>query len=463
MIEHYVVLDTNIVLLDHSNLISIGKKATIVLPETVLAEIDSFKTNMGELGFQARAFSRMLSNASSSEIASNHRCTWEERLVQGVKVHLVSMKEYPKIDSNSGSIYKDIKTIHVAQYYTNNYNNINKEKVTFMTNDLNCGFYARAKGVVTREYKAVQQVNFNFTKRLILKPEIFATLQDTEILKLDSKYAPENYNYIFINKDSQQEQGAIIFKNRIQVIDKEEEKSLRKQAVSPIGFEQLLLSKAILTKEIDVVVCEAKAGTGKTLVSISNAMKLLSGNNQYRSIIYVRASIDDVDKAEEVGFLSGNAEKFEVYFNPLMDSLDRIVRNTSKSTKQGKELDEEIEQKVNKMIKKYNINCLTGLGMRGRTFDNAIIIIDEVQGQSKASLQKMLTRVGRGCKVVIIGSQKQIDNPYVTKYNNGLSVLLDEATKGQKAVCIYATQLNKVVRSKFSEWSEDVFTKAANN
>ena len=81
------------------------------------------------------------------------------------------------------------------------------------------------------------------------------------------------------------------------------------------------------------------------------------------------------------------------------------------------------------------------------------------QGQSKASLQKMLTRIGKDCKVIIIGSQRQIDNQYVTKFNNGLSVLMNEATKPQPLIHLHAVNLSKVIRSNMAEWAENIFSK----
>jgi len=107
----------------------------------------------------------------------------------------------------------------------------------------------------------------------------------------------------------------------------------------------------------------------------------------------------------------------------------------------------------------YNITAMTGLNLRGRTFTNKIIIIDEVQGQSKASLQKMLTRVGKDCKLILTGSNNQIDSPYVTKYNNGLSVLLNECLKPQDLISLYAIKLSRVIRSPMAEFAESAFTK----
>jgi len=189
-------------------------------------------------------------------------------------------------------------------------------------------------------------------------------------------------------------------------------------------------------------------------------MRLIKGNNPYDSIVYIRASIDDVEKIEEMGFRSGNDEKVNPYFTPVEDSLEHIMR-AKYPKKKGSQLDYEamIQSKIVDAYEKYSIQLLTGLGLRGRTFTNAIIIIDEVQGQSKASLQKMLTRIGKDCKVIIIGSQRQIDNEYVTKFNNGLSVLMNETTKPQPLIHLHAVNLSKVIRSNMAEWAEEVFSK----
>lgn len=189
-------------------------------------------------------------------------------------------------------------------------------------------------------------------------------------------------------------------------------------------------------------------------------MALINRNNPYESIIYIRASINDVEQVEEVGFLPGLEEKFAVYYHPIKDAIEHIARKKFSASKlKGSELEAAIQEEVVSLIAKYRIQFMTGLGMRGRTFTNCIAIIDEVQGQSNASLQKMLTRFGSGCKVIIIGSQRQIDNPYVTKFNNGLSVLLDAAAKPQSLINIFAINLHKVVRSKMAEWAERLFTK----
>jgi PhoH-like ATPase len=110
------------------------------------------------------------------------------------------------------------------------------------------------------------------------------------------------------------------------------------------------------------------------------------------------------------------------------------------------------------MRKKYGIEAMIGLGLRGRTFSDTVAIIDEAQNMSKASLQKVLTRFGKNCKVIVIGSNRQIDNPYITKYTNGLSVVLDAATKQTSTINMHVVPLTKVLRSDIAEWAENIFS-----
>jgi len=185
---------------------------------------------------------------------------------------------------------------------------------------------------------------------------------------------------------------------------------------------------------------------------------------EYGGILYIRVSVDDVPKEEEIGFLSGNDEKLAPYLHPLDDTLDFLARARNKAPKnRGKEYEEKIAMIIEEMKERYNIRGMIGLGMRGRTFDNEVIIIDEAQNMSKASMQKILTRIGKNCKVIVIGSNKQIDNPYITKYTNGLSTLLDASTREHNNIRMYAVTLDKVVRSSIAEFAEDIFSKKGNN
>jgi len=117
-----------------------------------------------------------------------------------------------------------------------------------------------------------------------------------------------------------------------------------------------------------------------------------------------------------------------------------------------------IAEKVEKLRSDCSITGMITLGMRGRTFNDTVAIIDEVQNMSKSSLQKVLTRFGRNCKIILIGSNKQIDNAYITKFTNGLSVVLDSCRTVHADLRLHAVTLTKVLRSPLAEWAERIFS-----
>ena len=450
------VLDTNILLLDAYNLINLGKDGSfIVIPSTVIDEIDSKKSGTSEIAFQARQFGRLLSKATVVKKEVDGILFKLELKLEDTSIFIIDPISYPSYKDTEPSIVRDRQIIHAASLIARRYaQNI----TTFISNDVMCRIRAQAEGLTTSDLKVVDNVDMSFMAKVEVPYEVFAKLHNMPILEADPAYEIYKYNYIFIEPESGQTKLATVTNGFIQVLGKETEKELRAQDLSPINSGQLFLSKAIQDRLVDIVVCEAKAGSGKTAVALSNAIKLVKAG-AFQSIHYIRASIDDVDKVEEIGFLSGNDDKVAVYLHPLEDTLDLIIRNRYKDSKtKGAELEDKIAEGIEKLRETCHIQAMIGLGMRGRTFNNTVAIIDEAQGMSKASLQKVITRFGKNCKIIIIGSNNQIDNPYLNKYTNGLSTLLDACTKNHDTVRLHAVSLPKVVRGPIAEFAENLFS-----
>ena len=457
----YKVLDTNILLLDANNLTTLGQDGSIiVLPETVIDEMDSKKSGLNELAYQAREFGRLLTKAKKVRNSTQEDLIVTVLEYNGVTIHVVSSQEYPDYKEAAPNIVNDRKIIEIAVQY----NNIYYAQVTFVTNDVMCKLRAESLGITTQDLKEVETTEFEFTKTMEVANDLFTVLHDTNIALVDPDYKIENYNYVFTATDTAQVKFAHISPSGlIKVIGKDTEKEIRdtkRQPVPPINSEQLMLSRAILEPTIDVIVCEALAGSGKTITALSNAMRLVSTNSPYDSITYIRATVSDLDQAEEVGFLPGLEEKFAPYLHPVQDSLDFIARKQRPRQKAQKidEYEAQVEEAVQELRTRYNITAMTGLGLRGRTFTDSVVIIDEAQNMSKASLQKVLTRFGKNCKIIIIGSNRQIDNAYINKYNNGLSVILNDCTVKSELVKKHAITLHRVVRSPLAEWAEGIFS-----
>lgn len=453
----YSVLDTNILLLDANNLLTLGQTSTIVLPETVLDEIDSKKSGFTELAFQAREFGRLLTQATKLETINDGNLIINKLQLDQVSIEVVSLKSYPDYSDTETNIINDRKIIEVALAYQTT----NRKPLTFISNDVMCRLRASSMGLDTIDLKQVELSSIEFTRYIKVDSATLATLHNAQITTVVPDHKPENFNYMFEDSYTGQIKLANIRNGLIDILGKETETELRKQDAPPQNSGQLFLSRAIQNPLINVVVCEAMAGSGKTVTALSNAVALVK-KGKYSSITYIRASVDDVDKAEEIGFLSGNDEKVQVYLHPLEDTIDFLVRSNYKDSKlKAQDYEDMIAEKVAEYKSKYRIEGMIGLGLRGRTFTNTVAIIDECQNMSKASLQKVLTRFGKDCKVILIGSNRQIDNAYITKYTNGLSTVLAACKEEDPRIKLHAVPLTKVLRSDIAEWAEHIFSKGA--
>ena len=449
-----IVVDTNIILLDIGNLYALAQRypdCTICIPETVVEELDSKKDLQNVLGYQARSFGRLVakSTSSTSPLTRKIKETSYES-PDKLTFSIISSNKYPSECNDSGKLSNDNKIIYIA----------NELDALLVSNDIMCRIRAQAKGVPVTDFKDVENINVKFTQELTVPPTDFKALHLKSIHEVDPDYKSFYFSYVFKDSSNGSTKLGIIINDTIKVIGKETEKELRTQEINPRNKEQLILSALIQDPTTDITVCESRAGSGKTLVAISNAMKLADLHRQYESIIYLRNTVNDVgNKDEEIGFLSGNDEKIQGYLYPFYDSLSSIIRNKpGLKDKPKRHIEETYEREMEALINKYDMTPMVALGLRGRTLDNSIIIIDEAQNISKATMQKILSRVGQNCKVIVLGSLRQIDSAYVTKYTSGLSVLLDSTKRTDLPVKLNAVTLKKVVRGKITEFSEMIFS-----
>ena len=459
-------LDTNIILDNATNLITLSDygKNLIILPETVLDEIDSKKSGFDEINFQARSFSRLLFDAEIKDKktyiidGSDEQITIIETAVQDTTIYIISKKTY-KADSDnvSSSIRNDRKILEITQdlMAIDGYNNIK-----FISLDVMARTRAISLGIPTEAMNlGAKEVDLEFVKHIDIDEDIE---NGTPILDIYKDHKPCNFSYVFnING---QKKLASIQNNKIYFID---EKELRKQNVNPMNTEQLFFSNALLSQYYDIIVTEALAGSGKTLLAISAAMELIK-KKEFQRIVYIRNSVESLAKGEDVGYLSGNDEKFEIYNFPLFDTIAFIASkmlSRSNENKPGKgktdiPTEELISEKVEQLVERFQIETMWTGAMRGRTISNAIVIIDEAQNMANSTLQLVMSRIDNTCKIVILGSNRQIDNAYITKHTNGLSTLLNATKEEHEEVNLFGIELKKVLRGPITQFAEKVFSKA---
>ncbi|HET7921185.1 MAG TPA: PhoH family protein [Gammaproteobacteria bacterium] len=178
--------------------------------------------------------------------------------------------------------------------------------------------------------------------------------------------------------------------------------------------EQNFALNMLLDPETDFITLLGAAGTGKTLLALAAGLAQTLEHNRYREIIMTRVT---VPLGEDIGFLPGTEEeKMTPWMGALMDNLEVLTR-TGEGGEWGRAATNDL---LRSRIKIRSMNF-----MRGRTFLNRYIIVDEAQNLTPKQLKALITRAGPGTKVICIGNVSQIDTPYLTETTSGLTYVVD--------------------------------------
>lgn len=444
------ILDTNIILDNVENIFKLqNSENKIVIPETVVDELDTKKTDMSELGYRAREFARFLGSLEFQNIKKENGYNISTFKNENISIEILGKETYISDDqfSKSPAILADRRIIETCKYYPDG---------IFITLDNMCRIRATIEGIKTQTFGETSnsELDYNFIKEI---DDDYAT-ENMDIYELDPEYKPENYNYLIRESNGNLMLGRCV-NNRLRIID---EKYLEKQDIRPLNLGQKFYVDSILDENINICLVEATSGSGKTILALSSAMRLIN-DKKYNGIVYIRNSINSTEKNEEVGFLSGNEEKFAVFNHPLYDCLKMIAEtqltksNNNKSNAKKCEINNDLlEEKTQELIKRYNIETMWNGELRGRTIQNKIVIWDESQNCSVKTGLLILSRLDKNCKVIICGSNRQIDNPFVNKYNNALTILLKSAYENHQEVNLSAVNLTKTVRGPIPQYAERV-------
>lgn len=457
MASKIYVLDTNIILHNNHMIKELSDSGNniIVIPETVLIELENFKKNFTELGFQARTFARMLASSKVSGVDSKNGCRIVKMKHEDVNIHLFAKVKYDSdIDTSHLDESNDKRIVEVANAAQDYYKG---HKIIFLSLDVYArmfGLLANVKVESLREDRS-DVPKFEFIKTLELDSSYFNSINNKDIREYDEEYKHGNYSYEFISKDGNSLYAVISPSGHINVVNENED--FKGLEVKPINLKQKFFIKSILSNIYDIHIVDAKAGSGKTLMAFTAAMRLIDKGN-YEKIVYVRNSIESVDKGADVGYLAGNDEKFRIYNMALFDTLEFIAKKRLKK-KENVDMQMAIESKIEELMSKYNIEKLWPGEARGRTLSNAIVILDEWQNSSNNTTQLILSRLDNNCKAIVIGSNRQIDNMYLNRYNNGLTSLLKQTQNENNPLPLFAIELDKSVRGKFSHFADEIFGK----
>ena len=179
--------------------------------------------------------------------------------------------------------------------------------------------------------------------------------------------------------------------------------------------EQNFALNLLMNPEIDFVTLLGQAGTGKTLLTLAAGLMLTLEFKVYTEIIMTRVT---VPVGEDIGFLPGTEEeKMNPWMGALEDNLDVLNKTDDEAGEWGRAATRDL---IRSRIKVKSLNF-----MRGRTFINKFLIIDEAQNLTPKQMKTLITRAGPGTKVVCLGNIAQIDTPYLTEGSSGLTYVVD--------------------------------------
>lgn len=409
------VLDTNVILHDYHSIFKFAEH-DVVLPITVLEELDNFKRGDSLINFHAREFTRELDALTDDEFFTKGVSLGKDM----GRLFIETGKPYSaEFKTSFSENIPDHRILAIADYLKNK--NKNRE-VIFVTKDINLRMKAKSLGINSEDYKRGQVQNLDQTIS-----NSVATIDN-----LDDKYITQIYDSAekgvlvselpFLDQEVKGNQYYILksdtasvlcahdpFNNTIKKVDK-----INTYGIYPKNAEQAFALNALMNPEISLVALSGRAGTGKTLLALAAALQ----QEQLFDYIYLARPIVSLSN-KDLGFLPGDVnEKISPYMQPLFDNLGFIKHKFHAHSKEGQKIDD--LQRDEKLL-------LAPLAyIRGRSISNAFFIIDEAQNLTPHEIKTIITRAGEGTKMVFTGDIEQIDSPYLDKKSNGLSHLFSK-------------------------------------
>lgn len=421
------VIDTN-VFIHKFDCLSSFRDNEVVIPLTVLEELDHLKSYSDERGRNARHAIRFI-----AELAKHGDLRQGVKMDNGsiLRVELFTRRTAPD-DITLDLENRDNRIILTAYALQQE-----GKRVFFVSKDINARVKATAVGIKAVDYEK-QKVDIESlypgVREADLTPESLAQFKTDGFMEWHDQLLPNEYVLLKAKGDS----GHTLARyNSVRGgLDICSPPETGVCGIKPLNERQMLAFDALLDDSLSIVTLVGKAGTGKTLMAIAAGLHKVIEEKKYTRVLVSRPVIP---VGKDIGYLPGaKTEKLSHWMQPLFDNLEYILSTYKKPN--FKNMDQLFD---NNMIE---LEALSHI--RGRSLPEQFMIIDEAQNLSPHEIKTVVSRAGKGTKVVLTGDPYQIDSPYLDSNSNGLSYLV-EAFKGQK---IYGhITLLKSERSELAE------------
>lgn len=425
------VLDTNVLLHDPTSVYRF-EEHDVFLPIMTLEELDNNKKGMSEVSRNARQVTRTL-----DEIVSSHTEGIENGIdLAGPSKKLASGKLFLQTMAISSELPTGLPTakadnqilsvlIHLQRHHP-------ERAVILVSKDINMRIKARALGLAAQDYfndKVLEDTDLLYTGVRELSEDFWDTHgQGMESWKRESRtlyrvrgpLCPSMLVNEFIYQEGERPLYAIVRKVEGNTAEFETLTDYTHPKNSVWGItarnrEQNFALNLLMDPEVDFVSLLGQAGTGKTLLTLAAALTQVLDTKRYSEIIMTRVT---VPVGEDIGFLPGTEEeKMGPWMGALEDNLEVLNKTDDEAGDWGRAATHDL---IKNRIKIKSLNF-----MRGRTFLNKFLIIDEAQNLTPKQMKTLITRAGPETKVICMGNIAQIDTPYLTEGSSGLTYVVD--------------------------------------
>ena len=428
------VLDTNVLMHDPMSLFRF-EEHDIFLPMIVLEELDGHKKGMTEVARNARQVSRSLdalAGAHGADMAKGLKLSTTGHPEAGGCLFFQTTpldNQLPlnlpqgKADNQILSVVHSLRQQHAPR------------EVVLVSKDINMRVKARALGLATDDYqndKTLDDLDLLYSGSMALPPDFWAkhgkTIESWQsghhtFYRITGPVVPSLLINQFVYFESPGEPSLYARVTEIRaktaVLKTLKDYGHLKNSIWGVttrNREQNFAMNLLLDPEIDFVTLSGTAGTGKTLLALAAGLTQVLDDRRYTEIIMTRAT---VSVGEDIGFLPGTEEeKMGPWMGALDDNLEVLAKTETSAGEWGRAATNEL---IRSRIKIKSMNF-----MRGRTFLNKYVIIDEAQNLTPKQMKTLITRAGPGTKIVCMGNLAQIDTPYLTEGSSGLTFTVDK-------------------------------------